>query len=184
MQKRILFIISLVFLLFSCESLNYLPDNSFKEVRYIIGDIHNVNKNAVTLSDNSTWLLNRFLVSPNLVRVIVVLPEDRSVGFMMVMGVKYYLKTDLSSSDLDLDFISQQNHGYLTSLNSINPTNGKMEMQGRSQWQISGYYKDVVKNWQLGSELIIPDNLTSCINLNDQSVAEIKLLSKGEKKDK
>ena len=182
-KQKILFIILTSFLigLISCAAPPNLVDSSMREVRYISGIIHDVNRNVVTLADGSTWRLNRFLVTTNMSNALVVLFEDRLPGFMYVNGVKYFMEPQSIGIDIDThaDYLSKKNLGYLTNIKSIDMNVGTITLFGGTEWRISGYYQDVVKDWEAGSEIIISDDLNWAINLPSYSKAEIKLLTSG-----
>ncbi|HED08708.1 MAG TPA: hypothetical protein ENI57_11370 [Ignavibacteria bacterium] len=179
--KKILLIIPLFFIvgLMSCAFQSKLADSSMREVRYINGLIHNVNRNVVELSDGSRWVLNRFLVTSNMSEVIVVLFENKLQGFMYVNGNKYFLKPQNVEVDFDTDFLSRKSLGYLTIIKSIDMNIGTITLLGGTEWRISGYYKDIVKNWQAGTDIIISDDYTWAMNLPTYTKAEVKLLASG-----
>lgn len=111
--------------------------------------------------------------------VIIVLYEDKSQGFMYVNGNKYFLKSQNVEVDFDTDFLSRKSLGYLTIIKSIDMNIGTITLFGGTEWRISGYYKDVVKNRQAGTDIIISDDYTWAINLPIYTKAEIRLLTSG-----
>jgi len=182
-KQNILFIILLSFMvgLLSCAAPTKIVDNSMREIRYVSGLIHRVERNEVELSDGSKWRLNRFLVTSNLSEVLIVLFEDRLQGFMYVNGIKYFLEPQAQSLGIDIDtnqdYLSRKNLGYLTIIKSIDMNVGTITLFGGTEWRISGFYQDVVKDWKEGSDIIISDDYTWAINLETYTKAEIKLLT-------
>lgn len=182
-KQNLLFIISIVFVmgLMSCATQNKIIDSSMRQVKYISGIIHSVDRNVVELSDGSKWRLNRFLVTSNMSEVLIVLYEDRLQGFMYVNGIKYFLEPQAQSLSIDIDtnvdYLTKKNSGYLTIIKSIDMNIGTITLFGGTEWRISGYYQNVVKDWREGSDIIISDDYTWAINLETYTKAEIKLLT-------
>ena len=179
--KKILLVFSFFFIvgLMSCASKSTLIDSSMREIRYISGLIHKIDRKVVELSDGSKWRLNRFLITSNLSEVLIVLFEDRLQGFMYVNGNKYFLEPQTISIDFDIDFLTRKSFGYLTIIKSIDMNIGTITLFGDTEWRISGYYQDVVKDWRAGTDIIISDDFTWAINLPTYTRAEIKLLTSG-----
>lgn len=182
-KQKILFIILISFLigLMSCATPSKVVDSSMREIRYVSGIIHSIDRNVVELADGSKWRLNRFLVTSNMSEVLIVLYEDRLQGFMYVNGIKYFLEPQMQNPTLDIDtnpdIMSKKSLGYLTIIKSIDMNVGTITLFGGTEWRISGYYQDVVKDWREGSDIIISDDYTWAINLENYTKAEIKLLS-------
>ncbi len=167
----------------SCATPSKLVDSSMREIRYVSGIIHSVDRNVVTLADGSTWRLNRFLVTSNLSNVIIVLFEDRLPGFMYVNGQKYFLEPQSQNIGIDIDtnadYLTKKSLGYLTIIKSIDMSIGTITLFGETEWRISGYYQNIVKDWQPGSDIIISDDFNWAIYLPTNTKAEIKLLTSG-----
>jgi hypothetical protein len=177
--KKIFLVITFFFIvgLTSCASKSTLIDSSMSEVRYTSGLIHKVDRNVVELTDGSIWILKRFLVTSNMSEVLIVLYVDRLQGFMYVNGNKYFLEP--KSIRIGDDFISLKSLGYLTIIKSIDMNVGTITLFGGTEWRISGYYQDVVKDWRAGTDIIISNDNTLAINLPTFTQAEIKLLTSG-----
>ncbi len=181
--KKIFLVISLFFIvsLISCASQSTLIDSSMRRITYINGLIHNIDRKVVTLSDGSIWILNRFLVTSNMSEVLIVLYEDSLQGFMYVNGNKYFLKPKRINDNFDTNtgILSRRTRGYLTIIKSIDMNVGTITLFGDTEWRISGYYQDVVKNWRAGTDIMISNDNTWAINLPTYTQAEIKLLTTG-----
>ncbi len=182
--KKIFFVVSLLFIvgLMSCASQSTLIDSSMRRVTYITGLIHNVDRNVVTLSDGSVWILNRFLVTSNMSEVLIVLYDDNLQGFMYVNGNKFYLKPRKRTDDIytNTGSLSRRTRGYLSIIKNIDMNVGTITLFGDTEWRISGYYQDVVKNWRAGTDVIITYDLSWAINLPTFTKAEVKLLTSGK----
>ncbi len=151
MKKIKLLLIQLALLfVFGCGTGSNF-NNYLEEVRYSFGTIHNINKNIVTLTDGSTFKLNRFLIAVNMSPVVIILPSytdetfaSYDYGYMFVDGTRYQI-TNYAS--MQVNFFR---YGYYEYAENIAPQKGIIKLTDGSKWLVKKDFLPELNRWTNG----------------------------------
>lgn len=154
--RLLIFLVS-VNLVLSCSALEEAMNQNFREVRYFITSIRDIERYKITFANGTVWKTDRLFIGVNMSEVFVMLDEVRNRGWM------YYRETKIGLTQLVGDFF-QYEEGSTNFIKSFQNEGAVLELADGSLWIIPVSRREMAKNWLLNTEVVISKDNKFIIN--------------------
>lgn len=154
---RLIIILFSVNLFYSCSALEEAMNQNYREVRYFVTAIRDIERHKITFTNGTSWKTDRLFVGVNMSEVFVMLDEVRNRGWM------YYRETKIGITQMFGDFF-QYEEGSTNFIKSFQNDGAVLELADGSLWIIPVSQRELVKDWLLNTEIIVSKDKQFIIN--------------------